>query len=41
MQIRSWLRAGLLAAAAGVALSAGSAQAQQGSLVMYCGVQEK
>lgn len=40
MKIRSWLKAGLLAAAAGVALSAGAAQAQ-GSLVMYCGVQEE
>ncbi|MET3889443.1 iron(III) transport system substrate-binding protein [Bosea sp. OAE506] len=41
MKIRSWFKAGLFAAAAGVALSAGAAQAQQGSLVMYCGVQEE
>ena len=40
MKIRSWFKAGLFAAAAGVALSAGAAQAQ-GSLVMYCGVQEE
>jgi iron(III) transport system substrate-binding protein len=40
MQKHNWLRAGLFAAAASAAFAAAPAQAQ-GSLVMYCGVQEE
>lgn len=40
MHSKSWLRAGLFAAFATAALSAAPARAQ-GSLVMYCGVQEE
>src|SRR6188768_4177584 len=38
MQLKFWLRAGMLAAAAGFVSAPASAQ---GSLVMYCGVQEE
>ena len=40
MQSKSWLRAGLFAALATAAFAASPARAQ-GSLVMYCGVQEE
>ena len=41
MQKSNWLRAGLLATLAGGALLAASPAKAQGSLVLYCAVQEE